>query len=113
MISRSHQNNNHIQSGKKPKKESRVMEFLKARKKTVAIALACMVVGVGIWQGVSYSLARFNLDRAVYFNQQQLDSVEDATLLVGTHLIHISVINDQIYEVAQISQTDTGQSNLY
>ena len=113
MISRSHQNDNHIQSGKKPKKESRVMDFLKARKKPVAIALACMVVGVGIWQGVSYSLARFNLDRAVYFNQQQLDSVEDATLLVGTHLIHISVINDQIYEVAQISQTDTGQSNLY
>ena len=113
MISRSHQNDNHIQSGKKPKKESRVMEFFKARKKPVAIALACMVVGVGIWQGVSYSLARFNLDRAVYFNQQQLDSVEDATLLVGTHLIHISVINDQIYEVAQISQTDTGQSNLY
>lgn len=113
MISRSHQTDNHIWSGKKPKKEFNVKEFLKNRKKPVAIALACMVAGVGIWQGASFAVARFNLDRAVYFNQEQLDGVEDATLLVGTHLIHISVINNQIYEVAEISQSDTGQNNLY
>lgn len=113
MISRSHQNDNHIWSDKKPKMEFKVIRFLRDRKKPVAISLAFIVAAVGIWQGASFALARFNLDRAVYYNQQQLDAVEDATLLIGTHLIHISVINNQIYEVAEISQSDTGQSSIY
>ena len=112
MISRNHGYDNHIGAGK-GKKLSKIIDFLKSRKKLTAIVLTCVVAGVGIWQGASYALARFNLDRAVHFNQQQLNNVEDATLLVGTHLIHISVINNQIYEVAEISQSDTGQTNLY
>ena len=107
MINRSHQSEEH-------KPNIKLLSKIKSiRKRTLAIALGTIVLAVGIWQGVSFALARFNLDRAVYFNQQQLDAVEDATLLIGTHLIHISVINDQIYEVAEISQNDTGQSNLY
>ncbi|WP_028234531.1 hypothetical protein [Pseudobutyrivibrio sp. MD2005] len=113
MVRRSHENDNHILNDKQPKGTSKFAEFFKAKKKPLAIALACVVGGVGIWQGASYTLARFNLDRAVYFTQDQLNAVSDATLIVGTHLIHISVINNQIYEVAQISQSDTGQNNLY
>lgn len=113
MISRNHQYDNHIRAGKDGKKLSKVIDFFKTRKKPTAIALAIIVAAVGVWQGAGYALARFNLSRAVHFNQQQLNNVEPATLLVGTHLIHISVINNQIYEVAEISQSDTGQSNLY
>lgn len=41
------------------------------------------------------------------------ESIEDSTLIIGTHLIHISAMSDSLYSVAQISADESCQYNMY
>ena len=54
--------------------------------------------------------AVFNEEEAVHINPSE---IEDSTLVVGTHLIHLSALDDTIYEVAQKSAEESGQNNVY
>lgn len=39
--------------------------------------------------------------------------IENATLLIGTHLIHLSAMGDEIYRIATNSASDSGQGGQY
>ena len=63
-------------------------------------AVAAALIGLMTWV---FSGAVWNEEEAVQFTAAKFDSIEDSTLLIGTHLIHLSALNDSIYEVAQAS----------
>ena len=73
-------------------------------------AVAAALIGLMTWV---FSGAVWNEEEAVQFTAAKFDSIEDSTLLIGTHLIHLSALNDSIYEVAQASAEESGQSNIY
>lgn len=54
--------------------------------------------------------ARFDEADAVQINP---DEIEDATLAVGTHLIYLSEVEEEIYGLAKESAEESGQSELY
>jgi hypothetical protein len=39
--------------------------------------------------------------------------IENSTLAIGTHLIHLSALTDQIYDIAQKSADESGQNLIY
>ena len=41
------------------------------------------------------------------------DEIEDSTLAIGSHLIHLSALTDTIYELANDSAGESGQSEIY
>lgn len=41
------------------------------------------------------------------------DDVEDSTLAIGTHLIYLGELNDQIYKMAKETAEDSGQTEMY
>lgn len=73
-------------------------------------AAAAVLIGLMAWV---VSGAVWDETRAVQFTAAKYDSIEDSTLLIGTHLIHLSALNDSIYEVAQASAEESGQNRIY
>lgn len=69
----------------------------------VLISLMAWVVSGAVWDET----------KAVQFTAAKYDSIEDSTLLIGTHLIHLSALSDSIYEVAQTSAEESGQNRIY
>lgn len=41
------------------------------------------------------------------------NDIEDATLIIGTHLIHLNALNEQLYETALQSASDSAQNQIY
>lgn len=52
----------------------------------------------------------FDEGQAVHINP---DEIEDSTLIIGTHLIYLYSLNDEIYNLAQESASQWGQSKIY
>lgn len=77
------------------------------RKTAAAVLLAAVLV---LCFGKNVSMALFDRSRAV---QLDLSAIEDSTLLIGTHLIYLHSLNDQIYEIAMQSASDSGQDRIY
>lgn len=81
------------------------------RKKSIGmVTIAAMLIGIMAWV---FSGAVWNEEDAVQFTAAKYDSIEDSTLLIGTHLIHLSALGDSIYEVAQASAEESGQNSVY
>lgn len=72
----------------------------------IAIAIAAAVV---IIPNI-VAKAIINDDELVHIKDSQ---VENSTLIIGTHLIHISAMTDEIYEIAQKSQSESNQTEIY
>lgn len=81
----------------------------KIRKKLAVILGAGMVIAASVY---TYPLAKavFQREDGVKI---QAESIEDATLLIGTHLIHISAMNDELYHIAVKSAESSGQNEIY
>lgn len=41
------------------------------------------------------------------------DEIENSTLAIGTHLIHISALTDELYSIAKESASESGQNQIY
>lgn len=82
------------------------------RKKTrrkIRIGLAAFVLALAflnpeIIRGV------FDEGQAVHINP---DEIENSTLIIGTHLVYLYSLNDDIYELASKSASQWGQSKIY
>ena len=85
---------------KKKGKLSFGIKFLLA----VAIVIALTVGGVNL----SYAL--IDETNSVHIDASE---IEDATLIIGTHLIYLGSMNDQIYETAMKSAEEANQYNRY
>jgi len=82
------------------KKKSRL--FLKV--------FAAVLVLAGIGSTVWSSFAMPDETNAVHIEASE---IEDATLIIGSHLIYLGSMNDQIYEIATESASETNQYNKY
>ncbi len=86
------------------------MQYAK-RKKCILLAVGTLAAGFVAIFGTIMARAVFDGDtEAVHINP---DEIENSTLIIGTHLIHISVLNDEIYDVAIKTTQVSGQTELY
>lgn len=80
------------------------------------IAAAILSVCVFTWI-LCYQIAKgaiFDESRAVTYRQYSSSHViEDSTLFIGTYLIHIQALTDELYEKALDSAADSNQTSIY
>ena len=69
------------------------------------VLVAALTVG-----GVSLSYALIDETNAVHIKASE---IEDATLIIGTHLIYLESISDQIYQIAMKSAEEANQYSRY
>lgn len=81
------------------------------RKSRMKVTAAMILAVLLVWGfGKIVSVALFDQNSAV---QLDLSTIENSTLLIGTHLIYLHSLNDQIYEIAVQSASDSGQDRIY
>lgn len=86
------------------------MRYVK-KKKYILLAAGTLAAGFVAIFATIMAKAVFDGDtEAVHINP---DEIENSTLIIGTHLIHISVLNDEIYDVAIKTTQVSGQTELY
>lgn len=76
------------------------------------IAIICSVLTIFIFVLFNTGIvsAIWNSDQAVHINATE---IETSTLAIGTHLIHLSALTDELYETAYRSAADSGQMTMY
>ncbi|MDE7432153.1 MAG: hypothetical protein K2N34_09610, partial [Lachnospiraceae bacterium] len=84
----------------------------RVRKSVKIIFAACMVFTIIISViGITAARGVFNGDTdAIHINP---DDIENSTLIIGTHLIHISVLTEELYDVAMDTVKASGQTDIY
>ncbi|MCI8796979.1 MAG: hypothetical protein HFG89_09025 [Dorea sp.] len=85
---------------------------MKSKKKyAIVIAAVCtaVIITSGLLRGTPVR-ALFDEGNAVHVDASE---IENATLLIGTHLIHISAMNDEIYGIAADSASESNQQKWY
>lgn len=60
--------------------------------------------------GTLYAQGFWDESRAVHIKAR---SIETSTLVIGTHLIHLSALTDSVYEIAEKSAEESGQNQIY
>ena len=90
----------------------------KGKKKGLRIFAGLLAVLLGIMGGLEYSridaYAVLDESTAVRYSVfSSRNTVENGTLFIGTYLIHMSAMTDELYEKAQKSAEDSGQYNVY
>ena len=78
--------------------------------KIAGLAATLAVIMLLICQKDLISNALFDSSRAVRINPEE---IENSTLIIGTHLIYLHAMNDQLYEIAKQSASDSGQDRVY
>ncbi len=83
----------------------------KKKKYAVRAAAFCALL-IFTWHtlGTIEVQALLEEEQAVHITASE---IEDATLLIGTHLIHLSAMNDEIYRIAADSASQSGQDLQY
>lgn len=80
---------------------------MKGRKLKI-LWLSIGVLAVIICSTIAFAI--FNEEDTTHVND---DDIENSTLIIGTHLIHISALNDSLYDIAQESAQSSGQNEMY
>lgn len=75
------------------------------------IPVFLIVIAVVLYSALAGAV--WNPDEAVQYTAAQYDEVEPSTFLIGTHLIHLNALTEQLYEVAQASADSSGQNAIY
>lgn len=91
---------------------------IRMKKRRIKIFAGLLAVLLCITGGLKYSqiVAHAVLDESTavkYSVFSSRNTVENGTLFIGTYLIHMSVMTDELYEKAQTSAEDSGQYNTY
>lgn len=73
--------------------------------KLLVVLIAVLVIG-----GSALTFAMIDDTNSVHINAEE---IEDSTLIVGTHLIYLGAMTDQIYAIASDSASESGQYNRY
>lgn len=93
----------HMTKGRNKKK----IGLLTAVAAVAVVLLVCCVPAIR-------ARALFDEDSAVRFRTfKQSNTIEDSVLFIGTHLIHMQGLTDELYEVAAETASDAGQYNIY
>ena len=97
-------NRDHMNTDKKPKRLKRIVQL--------AIFAAVAVTAVLLLR--INALAVFNEDKAMRFSEYSAShTIDNSVLFVGTYLININAMSDEIYQKAQESQSESNQLEIY
>ena len=81
------------------------------RKKYTKIGMCVILLSlVAVLQFRTASAALFRKEEAVHIDPS---TIENATLVIGTHLIYLHSLNEEIYAIALESASDSGQDKWY
>lgn len=85
---------------------------MKSKQNLKNFCLKIMTVAVSVFaiSGVSYILAMPDETTAVHIKDSE---VKNSTLIIGSHLIYLTSLNDSIYEIANKSAEEYNQHNIY
>lgn len=78
-------------------------------RRLTAGAVVLAVIGTLMLGGL-YAQGFWDDSRAVHIKPRE---IEDSTLAIGTHLIHLSALNDSIYVIAEKSAEESGQNQIF
>ena len=76
----------------------------------MAAGLVAVAFLLALFLGKNAAMALFDESKAVHITPS---TIEDGTLLIGTHLIYLHSLNEEIYEIAVQSASDSGQDRRY
>ena len=87
----------------------------KTEKRIIQIFLILIgVVSITAYIKTRNAFALFNEDEAMRYEEYAAQhTIEDSTLFIGTYLIQLSAINDELYAKAETSASDSNQLNMY
>ncbi len=86
----------------------------KKQNKKTGLLLFAAVLCVLIIGGVAVKAALENdKSTSVRSVHMQDSQIENSTLIIGSHLIHISALTDELYKIAQESANEFNQSQIY
>lgn len=91
------------------------MDIRKGKGRRIAAGFlgGCVIVGIFAGQRIN-AYAILDESDAVKFAAFSADNtIEDGTLFIGTYLIQMSAMTDELYEKARTSAEDSGQYNIY
>lgn len=95
----------------KKRKQRNHTNFIKVR--YFVLALLLVVTGALVCFRQSAS-ATFDESTALTYNQfVSRHTIEDSTLFIGTYLIHLEALTDELYEKAKESGSEAGQNCMY
>ncbi|MGN1230434.1 MAG: hypothetical protein ACI4TP_00895 [Anaerotignum sp.] len=83
---------------------------MEKKKRTALTTMLTAVIALLIIGGSVLAFAMIDDSNSVHIRAKQ---IEDSTLIVGTHLIYLGAMNDQIYEIAMDSAAEANQYNKY
>lgn len=72
--------------------------------------IAAVLLLVVFLTGVRTLYAVFDEKTAVHINP---DDIEEGTWIIGTHLIYLGAMNEELYQIAVTSASDSGQGKTY
>ena len=73
--------------------------------KIIAIIIAIVAIG-----GTAFTFAMIDETNSVHIDASE---IEDSTLIIGSHLIYLGAMTDQVYEIAMESAQQSNQYNRY
>ena len=77
-------------------------------KRITVIIIIAVVAAIGATS--IFADAIWKQEDATHINP---DEIENSTLVIGTHLIHISALTESLYNIAQSSAEESGQTTMY
>ena len=91
------------------RKKASIKKQISGRK--IMAPIACILMAAVIILGTVAS-AVINKDEEAYADISW-EEIENSTLIIGTHLIHISALNDSLYDIAMESAQTYSQNKMY
>ncbi len=85
---------------------------MRQKKNKKQFLLVCILAAALLALGARAATLRavFNQKEAVHIDPEE---VEDATLIIGTHLIYLGQMNEKLYEIASDSAAESAQTEVY
>ncbi|MCI7129979.1 MAG: hypothetical protein MSA09_05395, partial [Lachnospiraceae bacterium] len=97
-------------------REGSIKKHLRIHKKRLMAAAAAVLAVIVLLAGIPVMQAQavFDESTAVRFRTyKQSNNIENSVLFIGTHLINIQAMTDELYEKAVQSQADSDQQEIY
>ncbi len=86
----------------------------KITKACIGILTVALCIAAAVWVRNRSSAAEFDTSKAVSFETfSRSNTIENTTLFIGTYLIYMDSMTDELYEMAQASASESGQFETY
>ncbi len=93
-----------------PKRAGKHKQQNKKRYLLLFAAVLCVSIIGGVAVRAALESDKSTSVRSVHMQDSQ---IENSTLVIGSHLIHISALTDELYQIAQDSANEFNQSQIY